>query len=114
MDDKSARKQLADDFVQSCTDDVLVDRLLQITPGGEAHGPWDGGMIRQDVAGDGNCLIHAMLRCSDFDPRLDTNGDVYKAKVSNLRKEIHDYLVENADCLLWTNECDTEYSGGAT
>ena len=106
LDDKSAHQQRADDFVESCTDDVLVDRLLQNTPGGEAHGPWDGGMIRQDVAGDGNCLIHAMLRCSDYDPDLDKNGDVYKAKVSNLRKEIHDYLVQNADCLSWTNECD--------
>ena len=92
LDDKSAHQQRVDDFVESCTDDVLVDRLLQNTPGGEVHGPWDGGMIRQDVPGDGNCLIHTMLRFSDYDPDEDKNGDVYKAKVSNLREEIHAYV----------------------
>ena len=82
-DDRSAHRQLADDFAESCTDDVLVDRLLRRTPCGEAHGPWDGNMMRLEVDGDGNCLIHAMLRCSDYDP--DVEEDVYKAKVSNLR-----------------------------
>ena len=104
MDDRSAHQQRADDFAESCTDDVLVDRLLRMTPGGEAHGAWDGDMMRLEVDGDGNCLIHAMLRCSDYDP--DEDKDVYKAKVSNLREEIHTYLVEHADRPAWTNECD--------
>ena len=86
LDDKSAHQQRADDFVKSCTDDVLVARLPEKNAGGDFHGPWDGNMIRQDVPGDGNCLIHMMLRCSDYDPNEDK--DVYKAKVSKLRKEI--------------------------
>ena len=61
MDDRSALGQLADEFAESCTDDVLVDRLLRITPCGEAHGRWDGNMIPQEVALDGYCFIHAAL-----------------------------------------------------
>ena len=110
LDDRSAHRQLADDFAESCTDDVLVDRLLRRTPGGEAHGPWDGNMMRLEVDGDGNCLIHAMLRCSDYDP--DVDEDVYKAKVSNLRKEIHTYLVQNADLTEFTKGCDYQIQRG--
>ena len=112
-DDKSAHQQRADGFAKSCTDDVLVDRLLEKDPGGDFHGPWDGNMIRQHVPGDGNCLIHTMLRCSDYDPRLDKDGDVYKAKVSKLREEIHTYMVEHADRPAWTNECDYQIQRGS-
>ena len=110
MDDRSAHRQLADEFAESCTDDVLVDRLLRKTPGGEAHGPWDGNMIRQEVHGDGNCLIHAMLRCSDYDP--DVDEDVYKAKVSKLRQEIHAYLVASAELTEFTKGCDYRIQRG--
>ena len=106
MNDKSAHQQRADDFVASCTDDVLVDRLLEKTPGGKVHGPWDANMSRQEVARGGSCFIHAALRCSGYDPHEDKDGDVYKAKVSTLRKEIHAYLVDHADCMSWTKDCD--------
>ena len=60
MDDRSALGQLADEFAESCTDDVLVDRLLWRTQCGEAHGPWDGNMMRLEVEGDGNCLFRSV------------------------------------------------------
>ena len=39
LNDKSAQQQLADDFVTSCPNDVLFERLMEENPGGEVHGP---------------------------------------------------------------------------
>ena len=104
---KVARARKEAEFALSCSEEVLYDRLLEANPGGEEHGPWDGNMIRQEVAAhDGNCFIHTALRCSDYDPHEDKDGDVYKAKVSKLREEIHAYLVDHADCMSWTKQCD--------
>ena len=72
-------------------------------PGGE---PWDGGMVRQAVDGDGNCFIPTALRCSDYDPAMPEAGPEYETKVSKLRAEIVDYLVEHADSVFWTNTCE--------
>ena len=105
-DDVSAMKDLADHFALSCPDDVLYNRLMSKNPGGAAHGPWDGNMIQQEVDPDGNCFIHAALRCSDCDPAEDTDGPEYKAKVLQLRKDVHAYLVLHEAGVLWTNKCD--------
>ena len=110
---KVARARKEAQFALSCSDEVLYDRLLEANPGGEVHGPWDGNMIRQEVAAhDGNCFIHTALRCSDYDPHEDKDGDVYKAKVSKLREEIHAYLVDHADCLSWKEKCDNRIQRG--
>ena len=52
--DKSAHQQKTDDFLTSCPDEVLSERLWSPNPGGKFHCPWDRYMIRQEVAPDGN------------------------------------------------------------
>ena len=108
----SAINQKADDFATSFSDEVLSKRLWLPNPGGQAHGRWDGNVIRQEVARDGNCFIHVALRCSDYDPHEKPDGPVYEAKVLKLRKYVCEYLVDHADTEDWTRNCDKRIQRG--
>ena len=63
-------------------------------------------MVRQEVLGDGNCLIHTMLRCSDYDPNDDESA--YTAKVKKLRADIVTFMVDHADNEEWKAYYRTE------
>ena len=99
-DDRKEVEDKCDAYQKSCPDGDLDDRLWnRAVPDNVNFGYWDGEMVRENVPGDGNCLIHTMLRCSDYDPK-DDNSD-YKAKVLKLRADIVTFMVDHANNEAW-------------
>ena len=99
-DNRKEVEDKCDAYQKSCPDGDLDDRLWnRAVPNNVNFGYWDGEMVREKVPGDGNCLIHTMLRCSDYD--LNDDKSDYKAKVLKLWADIFTFMVDHANNEAW-------------
>ena len=108
-DNRRELQDKGDQLKKSCPEGDLEDCLWnEAVPGTVNRGYWDGKMRRQPVDGDGNCFIHTILRCSDYDPLMPEDAPDYKTKVSKLRAEIVAYMVAHADSEVWRQSAQEE------